>query len=304
MDELLYYRRSGRMGAMGLPLMLALGVGTGVLLGIPYGYAVHYCPLIYITFLITGAFGGAIGIAVNIAGRMGKVRNMPMLMLAALIGGLAGYYVAWVGYVHSVSTQSVWAWSPNELYEYVQTINERGIWSIKRSKPTGLILSAVWLVEAGVIVTCAILIPRSQIGSTPFNEQTDTWVDNETTYGPFALQGETRDFTERLERGDSAAIANLTRVPDGTPIFYQCVVHSGGEGDAFTLLSLDSVTRTKGKGGKEETTNRSVFRHMFISATLHQALIAKAAQAIPTPEATLPSTAASSQCSSTDRAPS
>ncbi len=288
MQDMLYYQRSGRMGAMGLPLMLILGIGTAALLGIPYAYAVHYCPLIYVTFLITAAYGGAIGVAVNIAGRQGKVRNLPLLMLGGLLAGLAGYYVAWVGYVHSVTTSSVWAWSPNELYEYIQAINEKGIWSIKRSKPTGMVLSAVWLVEAGVIATCAMMVPRSLIGSTPFNEQADAWVDNVTTYGPFALEGEARDFTERLEHGDSGAMAKLTRIPEGASTFYQCLVHSGAEGDSFTLLSLESVIRTTGKGGKDETANRTIFRHLFISATLHQALITKAAQALPTAEQSTP----------------
>lgn len=71
MHDMLYYQRSGRMGALGLPLMLGMGIGAAALLGIPYAYAVHYCPLIYINFLITLAFGFAIGIAVNVAAHGG-----------------------------------------------------------------------------------------------------------------------------------------------------------------------------------------------------------------------------------------
>ena len=60
MHDMLYYQRSGRMGALGLPLMFGFGMGTAALLAVPYAYAVHYCPLIYISFLITLFFGFAI----------------------------------------------------------------------------------------------------------------------------------------------------------------------------------------------------------------------------------------------------
>lgn len=283
MHDVLYYHRSGHIGALGIPLMLLYGLGAGLLLGIPYAYAVHYCPLIYFSFLITAAVGALVGVAVSAAARHGKVRNLPMLMLGALLGGLVTDYVSWVGYVHVVAKGDVWPWSPNELYEWMETINAQGVWSIKSSKPTGALLAAIWVIEAGALAGMAIYLARSIIGSTPFNERTGTWVDRLVTYGPFSLNGEDRDFTAAMERGDVSALASLVRLPENVSAFYQCLIHTSPNDDAFALLSVEAVSVTTGKNGKPETINRSVFRHLFITPDLRKAIEAKASEALPLP---------------------
>mgnify|MGYP000128175310 CR=1 FL=1 len=280
MHDMLYYQRSGRMGALGLPLMLGMGIGAAALLGIPYAYAVHYCPLIYINFLITLAFGFAIGIAVNVAARHGKVRNLGMLMLAGLISGAVGEYVSWVGYVHAVAKSPTWPWSPSELQEYITLINEQGVWSIKSSTPTGYVLGAVWLAEAAIVIGAAVWWPRSSIGGTPFNERTGTWADQIVSHGPFLLKNKLHALTSRLEAGDTAAINELAPAPAGAATFHQCVITSCADDEEFTLLSLDSVTRTTDKKGKEEAKNRSVLRHLFISGAMRKAIEAKAKEPV------------------------
>ncbi len=284
MHDMLYYQRSGRMGALGLPLMLGFGIGVGALLGIPYAYAVNFCPLIYINFLITMAFGFAIGTAVNIGARTGKVRNLGMVMLAGLISGVAAEYVAWVGYVHAVSKVGVWAWSPGELQVYIELINAQGIWSIKNSTPTGYVLGAVWLVEAGILVGMAVWLPRSGISSAPFNEQTGTWADTTTSYGPFRLKGELHALTSRLEAGDTAAINELEPAPASASSFHQCVITSCAGDDQFTLLSLDAINRTYDDKGKEQLTNRSLLKYLFITPAMRKAIEAKAAEPVKVAE--------------------
>lgn len=278
MQDMLYYQRSGRMGALGLPLMLGFGVGMGALLGIPYAYAVHYCPLIYVNFLITMAFGFAIGMAVNIGARTGKVRNLGMVMLAGLISGLAAEYVSWVGYVHAVAQNPVWVWSPGELQAYIEVINAQGVWSIKSSTPTGYVLGAVWLVEAGILVGMAVWLPRSGIGSTPFNEQTGTWADTVVAYGPFQLTGELHALTSRLEAGDTAAVNELARAPASASSFHHCVITSCADDDQFTLLSLEAISRTYDDKGKEQLTKRTLLKHLFITPAMRKAIEAKAVE--------------------------
>lgn len=293
MHDMLYYQRSGRMGALGLPLMLGFGVGSGALLGVPYAYAVHYCPLLYINFLITMAFGFVIGMAVNIGARQGKVRNLGMVMLAGLISGLAAEYVSWVGYVHAVTKDSTWAWSPSELQSYIEVINAQGVWSIKSSTPTGYVLGAVWLVEAGILAGMAVWLPRSGIGSAPFNEQTGTWADTTTTYGPFRLKGELHTLTSRLEAGDTAAINELEPAPASASSFHQCVITSCADDDQFTLLSLEAISRSFDDKGKEQLTNRTLLKHLFVTPSMRKAIEAKAVEPMAAePIATVPIAAA------------
>jgi hypothetical protein len=282
MHDMLYYQRSGRMGALGLPLMLGFGVGMGALLGVPYAYAVHYCPLIYINLFITMAFGFAIGMAVNVGARTGKVRNLGMVMLAGLISGLAGEYVSWVGYVHAVVKNSGWVWSPAELQAYIEVINAQGVWSIKSSTPTGYVLGAAWLVEAGIVVGMAVWLPRSGIGSIPFNEQTGTWADIVTAYGPFRLTGELHALTSRLEAGDTAAINELELAPASASSFHQCVITSCVDDDQFTLLSLEAISRAFDDKGKEQLTKRTLLKHLFITPAMRKAIEAKAVAPVAT----------------------
>lgn len=278
MHDMLYYQRSGRMGMLGLPLMLGFGMGTAALLAVPYAYAVHYCPLIYFSFLITLVFGFAIGIAVNVAARHGKVRNLGILMIAAFLSGLVAEYVAWVGYVHAVAKEPVWAWAPSELQTYMEAINAKGMWSIKHSTPTGYVLGAVWLVEAAMITGAAVWFPWSTIGSIPFNEQTGTWADKKVTYGPFLLKNELHTLTSRLEAGDTTAVNELAPAPSGATSFHQCVITSCPDDDEFTLLSLEALTLSTDKKGKVEAKNRTVLRHLFVTAAMRKAIEAKAAE--------------------------
>lgn len=278
MHDLLYYRRSGRMGPLGLPLMLGFGVGLGALLGIPYAYAVHYCPLIYINFLITMAFGFILGMGINVAARIGKVRNLGMILIAGLVGGLAAEYVAWVGYVHAVAQNSVWAWSPGELQTFIEVINAQGVWSIKKSTPTGWVLGAVWLIEVGIIVGTAMWLPKSLIGNTPFNEQTGAWADQETLVGPFRLTGDLHTLTSRLEAGDISAVNELAPALPATTSYHQCRITSCPDDPEFTLLSLEAVSRTTDNKGKEQVTTRTLIRHLFITSAMRKAIEAKAAE--------------------------
>jgi hypothetical protein len=278
MHDLLYYRRSGRMGPLGLPLMLGFGVGLGALLGIPYAYAVHYCPLIYINFLITMAFGFILGAGINAAARIGKVRNLGMMMIAGLVGGLAAEYVAWVGYVHAVAQDPVWPWSPGELQAFIEVINAQGVWSIKRSTPTGWVLGAVWLIEAGIIVGTAVWLPKSLIGSTPFNEQTGAWADQERMVGPFRLTGDLHTLISRLEAGDVSAVNELAPALPAAASYHQCRITSCADDPEFTLLSLEAVSRTTDNKGKEQVATRSLMRHLFITQAMRKAIEAKAAE--------------------------
>ncbi len=173
-----------------------------------------------------------------------------------------------------------WVWSPGELQTYIELINAPGVWSIKSSTPTGYVLGAVWLPEAGILVGMAVWLPRSGIGSTPFNEQTGTWADTVVAYGPFLLKGELHALTSRLEAGDTAAVNELALAPAGASSFHHCVITSCADDDQFTLLSLDSVRRSYDKNGKD-LTKRSLLKHLFITPAMRKEIEAKAVEPKP-----------------------
>src|SRR3954471_17908676 len=55
-----YYRHSGKVTIHGLLVAAIVGLPAAVLLGIAYGYADIYCPIIYLNILLTLGFGAGI----------------------------------------------------------------------------------------------------------------------------------------------------------------------------------------------------------------------------------------------------
>ena len=285
MGDLNYHQRSGRMGPLAVPLLLVAALGTGLLLGVPYGYADHYCPLIYFSFIITIVYGTAVGVAVNYAGILGKVRNLPVLLFAATLAAAIADYVGWVGYIHAVSSDGAWPWSPDELLTWVQQINEKGIWSLRGWTPTGLVLWGIWAVEFGIIASMAIYIVRTEVGTLPFNERTGTWAKAKSTYGPYAPNLPQADLVARLEHGDTSLVAGLAPASTTDAIYHQYTVRSCPEDEDFATLSVDLVTKTTDKKGKSETKTRALVKHLLIGPTLRKAFIERAQRPPPAPPA-------------------
>src|SRR5476651_2594131 len=199
MNQDLYYRRSTGFTISGLLLMAIAGLGIAGVLGIPYGYAIYYCPLIYVKFIITASYAAMIGVVVSGAGRVGKVRNLPLILLIALASGVCGEYMAWVGYFHALA--SLWLWTPEQLFNAILVLNEKGAWTLRGSTPTGIVLWLVWAVEFGVIAWFSCQLPYGTIGSTPFNDQANAWAERKEEFGPFALTADAEDVTHRFEAG-------------------------------------------------------------------------------------------------------
>jgi hypothetical protein len=273
MGDLNYHQRSGRMGPLAVPLLLIAALGTGLLLGVPYGYADHYCPLLYFSFIITIVYGTAVGLAVNYAGIAGKVRNVPVLLFAATLAAAIADYVGWVGYIHAVSTDGAWAWSPDELLSWIQQIAEKGLWSIHGSTPTGIALYGIWAAEFGIIAAMAIYIVRTEVGTLPFNERTGTWAKTKATYGPFAPGLPQADLVSRLEHGDTALVSGLVSASSADAAYHEYVVRSCPEDEDFATLSVTLVTKTTGKNGKVETKKRALIKHLLIGPTLRKAFV-------------------------------
>src|SRR5205823_5628413 len=90
-----YYEHSGKTPLTGLTLAALCGLGTAVVLGVVYSYAVVFIPIVYLNVLLTVIFGCAIGGAVTWAAKFGHVRSRLLPAVVGLFCGLIGLYVAW-----------------------------------------------------------------------------------------------------------------------------------------------------------------------------------------------------------------
>ena len=91
------------------------------------------------------------------------------------------------------------------------------------------------------------------------------------------LENELHTLTSRLEAGDTTAVNELATAPSGATSFHQCVITSCPDDDEFTLLSLEALSLSTDKKGKVEAKNRTVLRHLFVTAAMRKAIEAKAA---------------------------
>ena len=90
------YQHSGRVGAVGIPLMVVIGGISSIVLGVVYTYILAWIPIIYVSFLATGGFGVVLGLAAGWSGRLGKVRNPMLIGAFGGMAGVLGLYV-WLG---------------------------------------------------------------------------------------------------------------------------------------------------------------------------------------------------------------
>ncbi|AWM33131.1 hypothetical protein [Hymenobacter nivis] len=86
------------------------------------------------------------------------------------------------------------------MWNATRQINETGTWSLKSTTPSGLVLWAIWLIEATIIVGGAYLMAAAQ-AQEPFSEATGAWADEETLAHPVGYIAQTADARRAFETG-------------------------------------------------------------------------------------------------------
>ena len=101
----LYHRQSGKFSPAGLLLMLVAGAVVATVAGAIYGVAMSLLDAvssggIYLPgtlgMLLALGVGAAVGFAIGGAGRIGKVRNTPVLIVLTILCVSGAWYFSWV----------------------------------------------------------------------------------------------------------------------------------------------------------------------------------------------------------------
>ena len=220
-QEPVYYKLSGKIP---LPVFL-LGVLSILLLvpliGLIYGAAIHYCPLIYINFVSTLICGFGIGALVGLLLKKGKLRNLKFGSVLLLVAGFVGVYACWVSKIFLLTGYEVVVLLPNQILAMLGWMAEEGVWSIGSMTPTGLLLYVVWVIEAGAIIVIAFLTGRGILDEI-FCEYCDRWVGREEIECrslDFDGSSELEDFVEQVKRGGVLKLNELPPRPEGSDTF-------------------------------------------------------------------------------------
>jgi len=260
-----YYKRSGALSFSGLIIMGLLAVPTALILGVAYGLAVYFVPLVKISFLITLAAGAAIGFALGGLGTVGKMRSMGVLFAVSLFAGVLTWYVSWISWIFAMSEYQALIIDPRYLFEVMTVGFHEGFWSMGSSgEPmTGYPLVLVWVIEAGLIIGMAILIPRSMLADRLFCEPCNAWVRGVTKFSHREAMEDPSAIKSALESGDYEALAALGPQLSSEHPYTDVEIHCCEQCRELGYLQVKAAVQVEGKNGIE-VKSTDIVKHLIV----------------------------------------
>lgn len=270
-----YYTPSGKYSPLSFVLFAILAIVVFPLLGGLYTYAIWYIPLIYINFLITGAFAILLGLAIKfVVIRFGKVRSTKLGIAFGIIGATLAIYAHWVvwadlilnsgevigndrmGIISSSTNLDqlfMLAQDPKLLFELMSEVSKYGSWGIFGFTVSGVLLWIIWIIEAIVIYIGAVImgIPDTK---APFCEKSNAWF-KETELPPMSFIFSKPDLVSELEQGQTTILSTLTLhdvVRDNTSYSQFTIYSSDHDENYLTVVNKKKMIDTKGEVNYED----------------------------------------------------
>ena len=287
-----YYTPSGKFSPLSFILFAILSLVIIPFLGALYTYAIWYIPLIYINFLVTGAFAIIIGILLKfIVIRFGKVRNVKLGLIFGFVGGTLALYSHWVvwadliinsgevignGRIGVISSSTnldellIIAQNPKLLFELMSEVSKSGSWSIFGFTVSGILLWIVWIIEAVVIYLGAIITGYHD-PKAPFCERSNKWF-KETELNPMSFIMSKLDLVQELEQGSDKILSTMRLhdvVMDNTS-YSQFTVFSSDFDEYY--LSVSNMNKTIDSKGEVNYEEDEVIQHIEISTRVFSLL--------------------------------
>jgi hypothetical protein len=283
-----YYRHSGRAPLAGAVAATLVGIASACLLAIIYSFGIVWIPIIYLSFLLTAGFGGITGVIVALLGQRVKIRNSGVLIAIALFAAAVAYYVAWGADLWArepawVEGDTLSAWSPSLLAEYVEAFYKEGAWSIGRTKTnvSGIFLAGIWLVEAAIIFGMAVLGVMVITGDSTFCEQCECWSQKKSDLAKYAHADEAL-LRSALEQGDFSQIAARPALAGALQNFLQVDAYVCPNCNNHCCVNVVKVTTTVNSKQEKETSTTTVVDRISLNAAEMKSFLA-ASLARPAP---------------------
>ena len=264
------YSHSGTVTASGLLLMPLAGLVTAGVLAVVYSVIIVHVPFIYANFLATAAFGFATGYTIGRAAKIGKIRNPLVAGLFGLVFGLVGLYIAWAAdfIIRFELPQDDYlvAFRPGMLSEYIAVFYDQGFWGFsEKSNVSGLLLAAIWLVEAGVIVGLAMLTAHAATAKLTFCERCQTWNQVVEDVRRLAIGPGQESVIERLATGNLSALKDLTVASPETSVYLRVDMAQCQTCSDSSYVTVQLVTETVDKDGDVSTDTDALLTNVLVT---------------------------------------
>jgi len=271
----IYYKPSKKTPPLsfvvsGLGILIA-----GPIIGIIYALAIFYCPFIYINFFLTIGTGYAIGFVISKAVSIGKMRNPMWAGILALTGSFLVLYVHWVVWILAALEYQYLVLFPQDVWAVIVEFGANGVWEMFGSTPSGLLLYAIWLVEALIIFITALQLPIEQTNKL-FCEVCSRWVKNEEQSSRKLAFGEDENLiTSTIEAamsGDVLQLNQLEEAPDGTHHYLKLETSSCKTCERINFMSLSNTTITFDDDGNAKVDSEPIIQHMLLNFEDYESL--------------------------------
>lgn len=289
-----YYKPSGAFSPLSFAYFLGISLTALPILGLIYSYATWYIPFIYVRFLLTLGLGFVVGLLVNLLiVKFGKVRNTALAIIFGVVAALITLYFSWAVWldlmlnigesygddklgitVSNIEFVQVFALAtqPSMMWDLMKEVNEVGSISIKGSTISGIFLSIIWLIEAGMVLGVATFYSMPQ-SKKPFCERTGTWF-KEKALVPFDFIEDKEKIVTGLERATITVFDDLVPSTDivtqNHSIF---TLYSSENGENY--LSIENKIAKIDDKGKTSFDSDEFIEYIGLSDKLSKILLEK-----------------------------
>ncbi len=180
----MHYKYSGRFTLLGLIESTVAGLAVGFPLALFYAWGIIRIPEEHLACFATLGYGALIGTVVALVARLGKVRNVQIVVVVAICTAIVSLYWSWAFWVtdifHTYGQDELSAFAlmqrPHALWDLVRQINQHGTWGATADNPTkGTELWILWAVEAVAVPGIAGSVALTWIQAQPFCEACKLW---------------------------------------------------------------------------------------------------------------------------------
>jgi hypothetical protein len=186
--------------------------------------------------------------------------------------GVIALYAEWNGHLHAVFTDAPWIFRPAQVLRGMALLYREGSWSFHGSTVTGFVLGAVWLIEAGIIVGLATVLPWSFVRDTPFCEQTRSWLDEEKQINTL------EHFTDEahiaaLRAGDLMPLTNARPKNEGAAVFTRLLLKRAPGRTTFCTLRVQNVSVSIESDGKVKEQAEDFTGDLILPASMYDLIV-------------------------------
>ena len=271
------YRHSGKFNAFGVCAPLAVAALLGWPLGLAYGHATRSIPFVFINVLLPVGYGFVFGAMTIWLLRKGRVRNLGVAAVIAVLVGTIAVYFEWNGFLHALVPEPPLLFLPDEIGDGIAYLYEHGSWSIGRGRGTthvaGFPLALVWLAEALLIIGFTLAVSVRFVRDTPYCEDSQCWFDEAKAVNCLAAIDDP-DQLEQLRAGDITPLTLAQFKSADADHFTRLLLTRSKACDHFCTLQVQDVQQSLNRQGHVVTKTRNLTKVLMISAAMFDQIVA------------------------------